>query len=211
MPTVYWGVVRRTVKNVTPAGRGRQGLRRALRGRTVACCALALLAIFAAGCASSGAVPRPFPTPGGTPPAAPAPFPSAAADGYAIAGTALALQGIPYRSGGEDPSGFDCSGLVQYVLQQYHIAYPRVVRDQYEAGQRISENEIRPGDLLFFVTEGRDVSHVGIAIGGDQFVHAPNARGVVRVDSLSTRYWRDRFVGVRRVADAGQPQLTTRQ
>jgi cell wall-associated NlpC family hydrolase len=168
-----------------------------------------LTAIFAAGCASSGAVPRPFPTPGGTPPAAPGPFPRAAGDGYAIAGTALALQGIPYRSGGEDPSGFDCSGLVQYVLQQHHIAYPRVVRDQYEAGRPIAGDDIQPGDLLFFVTEGRDVSHVGIAIGGDQFVHAPNARGVVRVESLGARYWRDRFVGARRARDAGQVQLTT--
>jgi cell wall-associated NlpC family hydrolase len=167
--------------------------------------------MFAAGCASSGAVPRPFPTPGSPPPAVPAPFPSAAGDGYAIAGTALALQGIPYRSGGEDLSGFDCSGLVQYVLQQHHIAYPRVVRDQYEAGRQISADDIQPGDLLFFVTEGRDVSHVGIAIGGDQFVHAPNARGVVRVDSLSAQYWRDRFAGARRAVDAGRWQLTTRQ
>jgi NlpC/P60 family protein len=203
--------MRRTVKIVTPSARVRTDVGPASGSLRIACCALTLLAMFAAGCASSGAVPRPFPTPGGSPPAPPAPFPSAAGDGYAIAGTALALQGIPYRSGGEDPSGFDCSGLVQYVLQQHRIAYPRVVRDQYEAGRRISENDIQPGDLLFFVTEGRDVSHVGIAIGGDQFVHAPNARGVVRVDSLGAPYWRDRFVGARRADISGQPQLTTRQ
>jgi cell wall-associated NlpC family hydrolase len=167
-----------------------------LAARTTNLAALALLAALATGCASSGAVPRPFPTPGEAPASS---SPSAGPiDGYGIAGTALALQGIPYRSGGTDPSGFDCSGLVQYVLQQHQIAWPRVVRDQFDAGRRIREEDIRPGDLVFFVTEGRDVTHVGIAIGGDQFVHAPNARGVVRVESLSAPYWRDRFVGARR-------------
>jgi cell wall-associated NlpC family hydrolase len=188
--------MRRTVKNMTrAASAGRRPLT-AARGRWAAWCAVGLLALLTAGCASSGSVPRPFPTPAGTP--APAPAVVGAADGYAIAGTALALQGVPYRSGGADPSGFDCSGLVQYVLQQHQISWPRVVRDQYGVGRRVGDDDIQPGDLLFFMTEGREVTHVGIAIGGDQFVHAPNARGVVRVDSLGTPYWRDRFVGARR-------------
>ncbi len=120
-------------------------------------------------------------------------------DGYAIATAAMVLQGTPYRLGGTDPSGFDCSGLVQYVLGRMGIAWPRVVRDQWEAGHPIDASAIAPGDLVFFVTEGGDVSHVGIAIGGDRFVHAPNSRGVVRVETLGSDYWGRRFAGARRV------------
>src|SRR5262245_26835448 len=148
--------------------------------------ALSLVAAFAASsCASSGARPRPFPMPpvaGGSPapekprgPDASLPHP----DGYAIASAALRLQGIPYRAGGADLRGFDCSGLVQYVLAQYGLSVPRVVRDQYEVGTRVQLDQLEPGDLVFFTTEGRHVSHVGIVIGGDQFVHAPNTRGIV--------------------------------
>jgi cell wall-associated NlpC family hydrolase len=166
-------------------------------------------AIAASSCASSGARPQPFPTPPpaaeGLPqpeaPDAPAPpdAPFAHHDGYAIASAALRLQGVPYRAGGSDLRGFDCSGLVQYVLAQYGVAVPRVVRDQYELGTRVRLDELEPGDLVFFTTEGRHVSHVGIAIGGDRFVHAPNARGTVRVDSLATGYWGERVAGARRV------------
>jgi cell wall-associated NlpC family hydrolase len=66
-------------------------------------------------------------------------------------------------------------------------------------GARVQLDDLEPGDLVFFTTEGRHVSHVGIVIGGDQFVHAPNARGIVRVDSLSSGYWSDRVTGARRV------------
>lgn len=196
MPTVFCGAVAHTVKTMTRNPRPRRGQAARFLARSGVAFALSIWALLAIGCASGRAVPRPFPTP--SDPSAPVPAPGGSADGYAIAGTALALQGVPYRSGGEDPSGFDCSGLVQYVLQQHDIAWPRVVHDQFEAGRRVREDEIQPGDMLFFVTEGRDVTHVGIAIGGDQFVHAPNSRGVVRVDSLASPYWRDRFVGARR-------------
>jgi cell wall-associated NlpC family hydrolase len=174
-----------------------------------------LLAASLTACASSGAVPRPFPGAAGLPPTpspapespadprAPAPAiapPSVAAgDGYALAGTALSLRGAPYRAQGTDPSGFDCSGFVQYVYQQYGLAMPREVRDQFRRGKNIDANRLEPGDLVFFTTVAPGASHVGIAIGGDQFVHAPSERGVVRVEQLSTSYWRTRFVGARRV------------
>ena len=66
-------------------------------------------------------------------------------------------------------------------------------------GTRVRLDELEPGDLVFFTTEGRHVSHVGIAIGGDRFVHAPNARGTVRVDSLAAGYWGERVAGARRI------------
>jgi cell wall-associated NlpC family hydrolase len=157
----------------------------------------------AAGCASTGAVPQPFPKPGG-PPAArsdpPAPRPPAASgDGYAIAGTALGLRGVPYRNGGSDPSGFDCSGFIWYVFLQHGIRVPRTVGEQFREGVDVRADTLEPGDLLFFAIQGPGVSHVGMAIGGDEFVHAPSSRGEVRVERLSATYWSSRYVGARRV------------
>ena len=96
--------------------------------------------------------------------------------------TALDLRGVRYKSGGSDPSGFDCSGLVQYVFARQGIALPRDVRRQYQVGYEIDTDELRPGDLLFFNTESDGASHVAIALDGESFVHAPNSRGVVRVE-----------------------------
>lgn len=114
----------------------------------------------------------------------------------------MGLRGVPYRLGGADPTGFDCSGLVQYVFAQYGIAMPRVVDQQWEIGDKVKPSKIEPGDLIFFDTErwGRGASHVGIAIGPDSFVHAPNSNGVVRVETLGANYWGARYVGARRVA-----------
>jgi cell wall-associated NlpC family hydrolase len=164
--------------------------------------ALTLLTFGATGCASTRAVPQPFPRPGGpalSPPAAAAPAPLPAGDGYAIAGTALGLRGTPYRNGGSDPSGFDCSGLVWYVFGQHGIRVARTVGEQYREGVDVSAETLQPGDLLFFNTQGPGASHVGMAIGGDEFVHAPSSRGEVRVERMSAPYWSSRYVGARRV------------
>jgi cell wall-associated NlpC family hydrolase len=119
--------------------------------------------------------------------------------GYGVAGTALSLRGAPYRNGGSDPGGFDCSGFVKYVFGQNGVAVPRTVTDQYRAGRQVPGPQVEPGDLLFFSTVGPGASHVGIAIGGDEFVHAPSSTGEVRVERMSASYWATRFVGARRV------------
>ncbi len=158
-------------------------------------------------CASTGAVPRPFPMPGGAPAVeGPAPRidrPGApgrvTADGYSISATALSLRGAPYRNGGVDPAGFDCSGLVKYVFEQHGVAMPRDARTQFEVGHPVEPAALAPGDLVFFTTVAPGASHVGILVGGDQFVHAPTSNGVVRVESLSSQYWSSRFVGAKRV------------
>jgi cell wall-associated NlpC family hydrolase len=172
---------------------------------------LILLAIVAASismtaCASTGGVPEPFPRPGPRPARAPAPKPIAAsgttlpADGYSIAGTALGLRGAPYRSGGSDPRGFDCSGFIEYVFSQHGIAVPRTVEELHRAGTDVSSQDMQPGDLVFFDTTGGGPSHVGMVIGGDEFVHAPSGAGVVRVERLGAPYWSQRFVGIKRLA-----------
>jgi cell wall-associated NlpC family hydrolase len=118
----------------------------------------------------------------------------------AIVSTAMRLRGIPYRDGGSDPSGFDCSGFVQWVFAQNGVRLPREVRAQYDAGEKIDLHDVQPGDLLFFETVSRGASHVGVAIGGEQFVHAPSSTGVVRVERFTANYWARRFIGARRVA-----------
>jgi cell wall-associated NlpC family hydrolase len=170
-------------------------------------------AFLSSACASTGAVPRPFPAPGGSsaspglpgpgsaPGAAPAPATvrPGAADMYAVTGTALSLRGSPYRNGGTDPDGFDCSGFTQYVFGQHGVALPRDVREQFRLGSSVRPQQLAPGDLLFFTTVAPGASHVGIALGGDEFIHAPSSSGVVRVEHLSAAYWSQRFVGARRV------------
>jgi cell wall-associated NlpC family hydrolase len=166
---------------------------------SVTVCALALTA-----CASTGAVPRPFP--GAALPPQPAPQivespPSSIVDPAAasVVMKALELQGTPYRNGGTDPSGFDCSGLVQWVFRQFGVRLPREVRDQSLVGTLIDASHIQPGDLLFFETVSKGASHVGVAIGRGQFVHAPSSRGVVRVERYDAEYWAKRFLMARRV------------
>jgi cell wall-associated NlpC family hydrolase len=102
--------------------------------------------------------------------------------------------------GGIDPTGFDCSGFVRYVYHQHGVAMPREVREQFRVGKNIDRGQLEPGDLVFFSTVAPGASHVGIIIGGDQFVHAPSENGVVRVESLGASYWASRFVGAKRVS-----------
>lgn len=120
-------------------------------------------------------------------------------DGRAVAEFALGFRGVPYRLGGADPEGFDCSGLVRYVFAQYGVLVPRVVEEQYQVGEKVKTKDIKPGDLLFFSTKGPGASHVAIAVGEDRFVHAPNSRGVVRVEALTSEYWGSHYIGARRI------------
>ena len=116
-----------------------------------------------------------------------------------VVALALGYRGVPYRNGGSDPSGFDCSGFMQYVFKQAGALLPRQVFEQFRVGVDVQRDEVQPGDLVFFQTVGRGASHVGLAIGDGQFVHAPSSNGVVRVERRHASYWAGRFVGARRV------------
>ena len=154
-------------------------------------------------------MPRPFPgaalPPASTPPARtelpPPPPPPVTIEPVLaeVIATALAQRGVPYRNGGSSPSGFDCSGFIQWVFAQHQTPLPRQTEAQYHAGTSVGLSKIQPGDLVFFETVSPGASHVGLAIGNDQFVHAPSSKGVVRVERYTAAYWSTRFVGARRV------------
>lgn len=113
---------------------------------------------------------------------------------------ALSLQGTPYRYGKSSPEeGFDCSGFVQHVYGHQGIALPRTVQAMAQSLNQVPENDLHSGDLVFFNTNGKPFSHVGIYVNNDNFIHAPSQRtGKVLVSSLKNRYWANRFSCARR-------------
>jgi cell wall-associated NlpC family hydrolase len=113
---------------------------------------------------------------------------------------AAQLVGKPYRYGGASPStGFDCSGLVQWSYAQAGRKLPRSTDDQRAVAHRIKVSELRRGDLIFFDQEGKKNSHVGIYVGGGEFVHAPSSGKRVRRDRVDAPYWSKHISEVRRL------------
>ncbi|MGC9162615.1 MAG: C40 family peptidase [Thiomonas sp.] len=114
---------------------------------------------------------------------------------------ALSFLGVKYHYGGDSArSGFDCSGFVRYVYQEtLGTVLPRSAAEQAREGEKISESQLRPGDLVFFNTLRRAFSHVGIYIGNGQFIHSPRPGQTVRIESLDAPYWAKRFDGARRI------------
>ena len=106
--------------------------------------------------------------------------------------------GTPYRYGGSGPDAFDCSGLVAYAYQQVGVSVPRTAAQQYALARPVPRSELRPGDLVFFRSSGREVSHVGIYAGDGQFVHAPQTGGQVRTANLDDEWYRQRYAGAGR-------------
>lgn len=119
---------------------------------------------------------------------------------------ALSLRGAPYRYGMASPeNGFDCSGFVWHVYRKHGFPLPRTTEQMAQALPPVAAKDRLPGDLLFFNTNGKPFSHVGIYVGNDAFVHAPSTNsGQVIVSSLNLPYWWQRFIGVRRPGLAGR-------
>ena len=107
--------------------------------------------------------------------------------------------GIPYKFGGDDPRGFDCSGLVFYSYDQMGVEVPRTAADQRRAAERVTRAELTPGDLVFFRNSARVVDHVGIYAGDGRFIHSPRAGYVVSYAYLEDPYYREHFAGAGRL------------
>jgi cell wall-associated NlpC family hydrolase len=176
---------------------------------------LASLTLLINGCASGNlAIPKPFPqvSPRSESRSESGPEPRdkiigrvpnpANSPGWRVTETALALRGTPYRQGGNDLRGFDCSGFVQYVYGQHGLQLPRNVASLYQRGIHVDRGPLLAGDLIFFSTVTVGASHVGIALGNGNFVHAPSSGGHVRIENLKSNYWGKRYVGARRITTA---------
>ena len=122
------------------------------------------------------------------------------ANGQAIVNKAKQYLGVPYVYGGASPSGFDCSGLVYYVLKSLGYSPYRTPADQYKQGTYVSKANLEPGDIVFFHgTYTSGISHVGIYAGHGPFIHAPNSRSVVSYADLTSGYWANHYYGARRM------------
>jgi cell wall-associated NlpC family hydrolase len=115
-----------------------------------------------------------------------------------IVDSAKAMLGQPYRYGGAAPGGFDCSGLVVYATWGAGLQLPRTAQEQLHAGSPIARRELQAGDLVFMHLARKEL-HVGIAIDGIRFIHAPSTGGYVRIDSLNARPYTNGFLTARRI------------
>lgn len=113
--------------------------------------------------------------------------------------TAVSFVGVEYSWGGASTDdGFDCSGLTMAVYQMNGLNLPRTSKEQYDAGASVGKDQMMKGDLVFFVTSrSQKISHVGIYIGNEAFIHAPGKNKKIRKDSLADSYFRNRFAGSR--------------
>lgn len=120
---------------------------------------------------------------------------------------AISLIGAPYRFGGTTVErGFDCAGFVRHAYEAAGVALPRTTTLQYTVGKEVKRDELEPGDLVFFCnTYRRGLSHVGIYIGNNRFVHAASTAHDVRVDSLAMPYYARRYFGARRIKEPPPP------
>ncbi len=115
----------------------------------------------------------------------------------------LKLVGVRYRLGGNnEDSGLDCSGFVRLVFKDsIGASLPRTAKEMSEVGQQIDASQLKPGDLVFFNTMRRTFSHVGIYLGDNHFMHAPRTGAEVRVESMDSSYWVQRYNGARRILE----------
>jgi cell wall-associated NlpC family hydrolase len=150
-------------------------------------------ALFVAACAST-----PYENNSGNVPGAAGRSHPVASVGERATTVAMQQLGVPYRYGGQTPSGFDCSRLVHFSYLQAGKSVPRTTRELWQKSSTIRRNDIQQGDLLFFEVEGK-MQHVGIYIGDGQFVHAPQSGRKVSTASLDSDFYRQAFLRAARL------------
>ena len=123
-------------------------------------------------------------------------------DADELIGSAMGLLGVAYRYGGSSAStGFDCSGFMQHIFKRsMQISLPRTSAEQAKMGVHVNRSELQPGDMVFFRTMGGGrISHVGLYIGNNRFIHAPRSGKRIEITSLSNKYWNSKYAFGRRV------------
>lgn len=118
--------------------------------------------------------------------------------GNEVVNYAYKFLGKPYVYGASGPNSFDCSGLTQYVYNKFGVGLSRTTYTQVNQGEKVDKSNLQPGDLVFFNTEG-SISHVGIYVGGGDFIHAPRTGKPVMISSLSEGYYSERYATARRI------------
>ena len=132
------------------------------------------------------------------------------AAGDTLVETAMKYLGCPYVYGGTTPSGFDCSGFVQYVCKEVGISVTRTAASIYASdGVAVDKSALQPGDILCFSSSSESIGHVGIYIGNGEFIHASNANTGVIVSPLDMDYWAAHYVGAKRVVSAAPASGST--
>ena len=126
---------------------------------------------------------------------------ASASSAATLVDSARSYLGVKYVYGGTTSSGFDCSGFTQASFKKAGISIPRTTGSQYATGSAVAKSNLQTGDLVFFNTSGRGVSHVGIYVGSNNFIHASTSRGVMISSINDPHYWGSRYVGARRVKD----------
>ncbi len=121
--------------------------------------------------------------------------PSSGSRGTDVVAAAMQYLGVPYVWGGASPSGFDCSGLMLYAYAQLGISLPHYTGDQWQLGVAVSQDQLEPGDIVFF----NGLGHNGMYIGGGQFIHAPHSGDVVKISNLSDSWYAATYEGARRI------------
>lgn len=126
---------------------------------------------------------------------------SSRGDADALLSNAMGLLGVAYRFGGTSPrTGFDCSGFMQHIFHKaFAVNLPRTSAQQAQVGVHVSRSSLQPGDMVFFRTSGRRISHVGMYVGNNRFIHAPRTGKRIEITSLSSKYWNARYATARRV------------